>query len=113
MKLVNKIASLMTEAGNKWFHRSAGRLISVKAAKNIQKRAYENSFCSPDESCTPVYREIALQLEDKNEQVFRAAVYNLYKIARGFPPLPAGDSGNTGKKGGKSAIRGGNAQLHV
>ena len=75
MKLVNKIASLMTEAGNKWFHRSAGRLISVKAAKNIQKRAYENSFCSPDESCTPVYREIALQLEDKNEQVFRAAVY--------------------------------------
>ena len=81
MKLVNKIASLMTEAGNKWFHRSAGRLISVKAAKNIQKRAYENSFCSPDESCTPVYREIALQLEDKNEQVFRAAVYNLYKIA--------------------------------
>ena len=81
MKLVNKIASLMTEAGNKWFHRSAGRPISVKAAKNIQKRAYENSFCSPDESCTPVYREIALQLEDKNEQVFRAAVYNLYKIA--------------------------------
>ena len=81
MKLVNKIASLMTEAGNKWFHRSAGRLISVKAAKNIQKRAYENSFCSPDESCTPVYREIALQLEDKNEQIFRAAVYNLYKIA--------------------------------
>ena len=95
MKLVNKIASLMTEAGNKWFHRSAGRLISVKAAKNIQKRAYENSFCSPDESCTPVYREIALQLEDKNEQVFRAAVYNLYKIAA----VAGGDSGNTtGKK---------------
>ena len=72
MKLVNKIASLMTEAGNKWFHRSAGRLISVKAAKIIQKRAYENSICSPDESCTTVYREIAQQLAD-NELLVKKA----------------------------------------
>lgn len=53
-------------------------------------------FAARTKAARRISREIALQLEDKNEQVFRAAVYNLYKIARGFPPLPAGDSGNTG-----------------
>lgn len=67
--------------GNKWFRRNADRLISAKAAKKIQKTAYENTFCGSDDSCTPVYPEIAAQLDDKNEQVVRAAILNLYKIA--------------------------------
>jgi len=85
MKLVSKISLMMSETGNKWFRRRGGQLISAKAAKKIQKKAYENSFCNVDESCTPAYREIALQLEDKNEQIFRAAVHYLYKIAEASP----------------------------
>ncbi len=83
MKLMKKITSFMPGAGSesKWFYRNTERLISAKDAKKIQKTAYENTFCSSDDSCTPVYPEIAAQLDDKNEQVVRAAVLNLYKIA--------------------------------
>lgn len=83
MRLTGKFSALLKNAGNKWFNRRPEKAISRRAAKKIQKTAYEDSLnlCFADDSFTPVYLEVARQLNDKNEQIVRAAVSVLYKTA--------------------------------
>ena len=81
MKLMSKLTSLMSDTGNKWCRRGREPLISAKAAKKIQQSASERGSRCADDTSTPPYLTIIPQLNDKNEQIFKAAVLNLYKIA--------------------------------
>ena len=55
--------------------------ITEEIAKKIQKNAYENVHALKEECYTPPYKQLAEQLQVKNEQIFKAAVFNLANIA--------------------------------
>ncbi len=55
--------------------------ISESIAKKIQKSSYEQTHRPQDTRYTPPYKEIAEQLQVNNDQIFRAAVFNLSNIA--------------------------------
>ena len=81
MKLIKKLAVWFMGAQNKWFKHGGERLISVGLAKKIQQRAYEHTLAKHEDSFSPTYLQMVPDLDDKNEQVFRAAVHYLGKIA--------------------------------
>lgn len=63
------------------FRRQESNQISESVAKKIQKSSYEKAHHTPEEKYTPPYAEIAIQLQVTNDQIFRAAVFNLSNIA--------------------------------
>lgn len=78
---MSKLTSLVSDTGSKWFRRGREPLISAKAAKKIQQSASERGLRCADDTSTPPYLTIIPQLNDKNDQIFKAAVLNLFKIA--------------------------------
>lgn len=65
----------------KGFHRGEENQISESVAKKIQKTSFDNSHRQQTDACTPPYKEIAEQLQVNNDQIFRAAVFNLTATA--------------------------------
>ncbi len=54
--------------------------ISEEVARKIQKNSYEQSHKKEKDSYTPPYKTIAEQLQVEDDQIFRAAVFNLANI---------------------------------
>lgn len=81
MKLAKKIAVWVAAGKSKWFNHSRERLISISVAKKIQQSAYEHALAHHEEAYSPTYLQMVPDLDDKNEQVFQAAVHYLGKIA--------------------------------
>lgn len=54
--------------------------ISEDVARKIQKNSYEQSHRKEKDSFTPTYKTIAEQLQVEDDQIFRAAVFNLANI---------------------------------
>ena len=55
--------------------------ISEDIAKKIQKSSYEKTHLIQEDNFTPPYKELAQQLQATNDQIFRAAIFNLTNIA--------------------------------
>lgn len=90
MRMTGKFTALLKDVGNRWFVERKEKNISARAAKRIQRHAYEDGFVPLDESITPVYRDIAAHLSSKNAQIVRAAIFDLYKTAKNSETARAG-----------------------
>ena len=56
--------------------------ISENIARKIQRSAYEASRRPKVEEYTPTYKQIAKQLQVRDAHIYKAAVYDLVKIAK-------------------------------
>lgn len=79
--IINKIKCLVKKTGSSFFRRHKNSGISEDIAKKIQKSAYDLSHLKPKDIINPPYLDIAEQLQVDDDQIFRAAVYNLANIA--------------------------------
>lgn len=79
--ILNKIKSLVKKTGSSWIRRKRESDISEKIAIKIQKNAYDMSLIKSKDSFTSPYLLIAEQLQVEDDQIFRAAVYNIAQIA--------------------------------
>lgn len=78
-KLMQKISSMVVKTGKIFTH---GRLsMNEKAARKIQKMAFDRRTQTKKTVCTPTYKKIAEQLDTKYGQIFEGAVFYLAKIA--------------------------------
>ncbi len=81
--IINKIKSLVTKTGRQIFWRGKPKdnEISELIAQKIQKNSYDLSQLHPKDAYTPPYLALAEQLQVEDEQIARAAIYNLAHIA--------------------------------
>ena len=79
--IINRIKCLVKKTGSSFFRRRKDPGISEDIAKKIQKSAYDLSHLKQKDIITPPYLDIAEQLQVDDDQIFRAAVYNLTNIA--------------------------------
>lgn len=79
----NKIKVMVAKTSRSiiWRGRSQDNDISEKIAQKIQKNSYDFSRQFHKDTYTPPYLSLVEQLEVDDEQIFRAAVYNLANIA--------------------------------
>lgn len=82
--IVNKLKSLVKRTGM-MFTSKPDLGITEEIAKKIQKSAYDLSHHKRKDSYTPPYLMIAEQLQVEDEQIFKAAVFNLSLIAINEP----------------------------
>ncbi len=80
LAVINKLKSLV-KIPRSFRRQNADNLISEDIAKKIQKSSYDKSHTLQKDQYTPPYEEIAEQLQVANDQIFRAAVFNLSNIA--------------------------------
>ena len=78
--VINKLKSLV-KIPRSFRHIGEDNHISEAVAKKIQKSSYEKTHHLEEDKYTPPYKEIAEQLQVKNDQIFHAAVFNLTNIA--------------------------------
>ncbi len=82
LNIVKKIKSLVKKARYKFIpYKSTDNAISEKVALQIQKNAYDLSRRQQKDTYTPIYLEIAEQLQANDSQIFQAAVNSLADIA--------------------------------
>lgn len=81
MKLSKRLAVWFASKQFRLFRSGKERLISINVAKKIQQSAYEHALAHHEEAYSPTYLQMVPDLDDKNDQVFQAAVYYLGKIA--------------------------------
>lgn len=79
--LIHKIKSLVKKTSSSFFKKHNDFGISEAIAKKIQVSAYDLSHAKNKHEITPPYLDIAEQLHVEDDQIFRAAVYNLTNIA--------------------------------
>lgn len=79
--ILNRIKALVKKTGSSWIRRKRETDISEKIAIKIQKNAYDMSLLKSKDAFTAPYLLIAEQLQVDDDQIFRAAVYNLAQIA--------------------------------
>ncbi len=81
--IIKKIKSLVTKTGRQIFWRGKPKdnEISELIAQKIQKNSYDLSQLHPKDAYTPPYLSLAEQLQVEDEQIARAAIYNLAHIA--------------------------------
>lgn len=82
INLVKKIKGLVKKAKHSLQLKKQSGTISEKIALQIQKNAYDISRRQIKDTYTPVYKNIAEQLQATDDQIFRSAVYNLTKMAQ-------------------------------
>ncbi len=82
--IINKIKNLVRKTG-RFFILDNNVGISEAIARKIQKSAYNVAHRPDTESLTPPYVIIAEQLQSKDAQIFRAAVFYLSAIAINEP----------------------------
>lgn len=78
--IINKLKSLVQKTG-RMFNSKPDSGITEEIARKIQKSAYDLSHRKEKDSYTPPYLMIVDQLQVSDDQIFRAAVYNLSMIA--------------------------------
>lgn len=78
--IIGKLKSLV-KFPKRFYRGGVDNQISEDIAKKIQKSSYDKSHKSQVDSFTPPYKEIAAQLQVSNDQIFKAAVFNLINIA--------------------------------
>lgn len=77
--IVERLKSLVRKTPG--FRRKAdSNQISEDVARKIQKNSYEQNHKKEKDSFTPPYKTIAEQLQAEDDQIFRAAVFNLSNI---------------------------------
>lgn len=77
--IIERLKSLVRRTPG--FRRKADHVqISEDVARKIQKNSYEQSHKKAKDSYTPPYKTIAEQLQVEDDQIFRAAVFNLANI---------------------------------
>lgn len=81
--ILNKIKSLVAKTGRSiiWRGRPKDNEISEKIAQKIQKNSYDFSMLKRKDTFTPPYLSLSDQLQVDDDQIFRAAVYNMANIA--------------------------------
>lgn len=80
---LNKIKSLVAKTGRSFLMRPSRKEndISEQIALKIQKNSYDISNKQVKDVFTPPYLKIAEQLQVEDDQIFKAAVFNLSNIA--------------------------------
>lgn len=78
--IIHKLKNLVKKTGS-FFYSRPDKGITEDIARKIQKSAYELSLKREKDTYTPPYKEIAAQLQVRDDQIFRAAVFNLVRIA--------------------------------
>lgn len=81
MAIISKIKALVSKTGILWRGKTQDNEISEKIAQKIQKNSYDLSLKPVKDSYTPPYLQLAEQLEVADDQIFRAAAYNMSNIA--------------------------------
>lgn len=81
MAIISKIKALVSKTGILWRGKTQDNEISEKIAQKIQKNSYDLSLKPVKDSYTPPYLKLAEQLEVADDQIFRAAAYNMSNIA--------------------------------
>ena len=81
--ILNKIKSLVAKTGRGiiWRGRPKDNEVTEKIAQKIQKNSYDFSMMQRKDTYTPPYQSLADQLQVDDDQIFRAAVYNMANIA--------------------------------
>lgn len=79
--IINKIKCLVKKTSSSFFKHRKNPGISEDIAKKIQKTAYDLSRKETKDVVSPPYLDIAEQLQADDDQIFRAAVYNMTDIA--------------------------------
>ena len=79
--LIHKIKNLVKKTKINVFKRTEEYDITEAAAKKIQKKAYELSHAQPAQGFTPPYLVLADQLQINDDQIYRAVVSTLAKMA--------------------------------
>lgn len=79
--LIHKIKSLVKKTSSSFFKKHNDFGISETIAKKIQVSAYDLSHSKDKLEVTPPYLDIVEQLHVEDDQIFKAAVYNLTNIA--------------------------------
>ncbi len=89
--ILSKIRSLVSKTGRSiiWRNRPKDNDISEKIAQKIQKNSYDFSMMKRKDTFTPPYLSLAEQMQVDDDQIFRAAVYNMSNIALGRPKYAA------------------------
>ena len=85
--ILSKIKSLVAKTGRSiiWRGRPRDNEISEKIAQKIQKSSYDFSMRVVKDSFAPPYLKLAEQLQIEDNQIFRAAAYNMANIAVARP----------------------------
>ena len=81
MAIISKIKALVSKTGILWRGKTQDNEISEKIAQKIQKNSYDLRLKPVKDSYTPPYLQLAEQLEVADDQIFRAAAYNMSNIA--------------------------------
>lgn len=80
--IIEKLKSLVKRSTYSFLRKSDdSNQISEEVAKKIQKSSYDISHAKTKDVFTPPYKAIEEQLEVEEDQIFRAAVFNLANIA--------------------------------
>ncbi len=84
---LKKIKTLVSRTGKSilWRGRTKDNEISEKIAQKIQKSSYDFSMRVVKDSFAPPYLKLAEQLQIEDNQIFRAAAYNMANIAVARP----------------------------
>ncbi len=78
---VNKIKKLAKKTKQDFWVKTQKDSFNEELAKKIQKIEHKKSKTVSTKNCSPTYLSISNNLNESNEQVFKAGVYNLTKIA--------------------------------
>lgn len=81
LAVIAKLKSLVKIPTGFRRHHEDENQISESIAKKIQKSSFEKTHQQQEDVYTPPYKIIAEQLQSSNDQIFRAAVFNLTNIA--------------------------------
>ena len=82
LKIVEKIKKLVEKTGSTFLQKRRKTYhVSEATAKSIQKKDYDLRTKKQSNVVTPPYLLLADQLEVKDDQIFRASVFSLAKIA--------------------------------
>lgn len=83
LSLLNKIKALVSKTSKNilWRSKPKDNEISEKIAQKIQKSSYDLSLRQLKDVFTAPYLKLAEQLQVNEEQIFRAAAYNMANIA--------------------------------
>lgn len=83
LSIINKIKSFVAKTSRSilWRGKPKENDISEKIAQRIQKNSYDLSLRRFKDAFTPPYLKLAEQLQVDDNQILRAAVYNLANIA--------------------------------